>query len=637
MCGIAGKFNFDPLNGVSADTVRRMTNILRHRGPDDEGVWIGGPVGLGSRRLAVIDLSPRGHQPMSSGDGSLTIAFNGEIYNFQQLRRELEAGGCRFRSDTDTEVILHLYARDGVGCLDHLRGMFAFALWDARSGTLFIARDRLGKKPLFYRQDGTSLQFGSEPKSIFQDPDVPVDVNPEAIHHYLTYGYVPGPWSAFQGVHKLQPAHYLLATTAGITTHRYWSLHYRPKRTDSEDRLGEELLALFEESVRIRLISDVPLGALLSGGIDSSAVVALMRRLNSGRLQTFSIGFDQPEYDELAHARHVAQHLGTDHHEAVVKPDVVGMLTRLVWHYNEPFADASALPSFSVCEMARRHVTVALNGDGGDESFLGYDRYVAAMVAGYQDRIPLVLRRLVAGGARHLPLGSPKSLPYRLRRFAETVMDDPRRRYGRWMTFFGPAQKRELYTPGFAESVARSDSRSILDAAYDASDAPSFLEASVHTDVQMYLPDDLLVKMDIASMAHSLELRSPFLDHKVVEFAASLPAGMKLRRLTKKYILKRIMKPFLPAPILHRKKMGFGVPIDHWLRNELRDLVYDVLLDSRARERGILEAASVRRYVDEHMRQMAHHHFRLWSLLMLEMWYRTFVDAPSRQAVSVCQ
>jgi asparagine synthase (glutamine-hydrolysing) len=628
MCGIVGKLCFDPQQTVAASLIRRMATSLVHRGPDDGGVWVSGPVGLGSRRLAIIDLSPRGHMPMSNEDGTLWIVLNGEIYNFHELRTDLTAKGHQFRSESDTETILHLYEEEGVNCLQLLRGMFAFALWDVKQQTLFLARDRLGKKPLYYYHDAHAFLFASEPKALLQDPHIQAQPDPEAIHHYLTYGYVPGAYSAFRGMRKLPPAHYLLVRQGTVTVRRYWSLRYTPKRRGSEAELGEELLALLEDAVRLRLISDVPLGAFLSGGIDSSVVVALMRRLVSGPLKTFSIGFERPEYDERSYARQVAQQFATDHQEFVVNPDAASMLPRLVWHYNEPFADSSALPSFALCAMTKQSVTVALNGDGGDESFLGYDRYLGAALAGWYDRVPTPVRRALANGVMLLPSGAPKSTSYRLRRFAEALALEPRRRYGQWIVYFPNEQKHRLYTDDFATRLGHCDSWSLLDAAYQASDAPSFLEATAHTDVQLYLPDDLLVKMDIASMAHSLEVRSPFLDHKVVEFAAALPPTMKLRRLTQKYLVKKIMRDVLPAQILRRKKMGFGVPIDHWFRHQLRDMTYDLLLGSRASQRGYFRPAVVRRYIDEHVAGNAQHHFRLWNLLMLELWHRTFIDQP---------
>ena len=632
MCGIAGKLYRDPARPVETGLLERMSAILAHRGPDDAGIHQDGPVGLVSRRLAIQDLSPAGHQPMSSQDGRLWITYNGEIYNFLLLRDELERAGVQFRSRSDTEVILALYARHGPDCLARLRGMFALAIWDERERTLFLARDRLGKKPLFYYQDADRFVFASEPKAILQDPEVAVAPDHVALHHYLTYGYVPGPWSAFRGVRKLPPAHYLLLRDGRASLHRYWALRYTPKRGGAEPALAEELLARLEEAVRLRLISDVPVGALLSGGLDSSAVVALIRRVTSGPIRTFSIGFDRPDYDETRYARAVAQHLGTEHHELVVKPDAVAGVPRLVWHYNEPFADSSALPSLALCEMARGFVTVALSGDGGDEAFLGYDRYFATAVLGRLEWMPRPVRALAGAAGRTLPAGTAKSFPYRLRRFTEALTRTPRDRYGAWMTCFGSAEKSELYTPALRQELGATDSLAVLAAAHEASDAPTLVERAAHTDVQLYLPDDLLVKMDIASMANSLEVRSPLLDHEIVEFAASLPLRLKLRGLTQKYILRRAMRGFLPEPVLRRPKMGFAVPIDHWFRHELREMAYDLLLDARARQRGYFRPEIVRRYLDEHAEGRAHHHPRLWSLLMLEQWHRVFIDtrpAPS--------
>ena len=628
VCGIAGKLYLDLCQTPDRELMNRMTAALLHRGPDDEGVWIGEGVGLGSRRLAILDLSDRAHQPMTNEDGTLWIVFNGEVYNFPTLRQELVDRGHVFRSRGDTETILHLYEDEGVNCLGRLRGMFAFAIWDTKRRTLFVARDRLGKKPLHYWADDKTLLFASEPRAILQDPAVPVEPDAQGIHRFLTYGYVPGPYSAFRGMRKLPPAHYLLVERGRPSLHRYWSLHYQPKRRAAEGELAEELLAHLEEAVRLRLVSDVPLGAFLSGGIDSSAVVALMRKLVSGRLRTFSIGFDSPEYDELPYARQVARLFETDHHEFVVRHDAAAMLPRLVWHYNEPFADSSALPSFALCEQARQVVKVALNGDGGDEAFLGYDRYLAVALSGWYDWIPTAVRRAAARGVGLLPGGSPKSALYRARRFAEALALEPRRRYARWLTLLTAQQKEELYTDDFLAQVGGADPLDLLEAAYDASDAACFLEAAVHSDVQLYLPDDLLVKMDIASMAHSLEVRSPFLDHRVMEFAASLPRSLKLKGCTQKFLLKKVLRGVLPDAVLRRPKMGFGVPIDHWLRGDLREMAYDVLLDERARQRGYFRPQTVRRYLDEHVQRRAHHHFRLWGLLVLELWHRMFIDQP---------
>lgn len=637
MCGIAGQLFHDPSRPVDAAVLRRMTDVLRHRGPDDGGVWTEGAVGLGARRLAVQDLSPRGHMPMTNEDGTLRVVFNGEIYNFGELRDELLAKGHVLRSGTDTETILHLYEEHGVELLGRLRGMFAFALWDAPRRRLFVARDRLGKKPLFYRNDARAFWFGSEAKAILQDPAVAAEVEPVALHHYLTYGYVPSPFAAFRGMAKLPPAHYLTVTDGRVEVRRYWTLHYAPKATAREDDLAEELLHLLEESVRLRMISDVPLGALLSGGVDSSLVVALMRRLTSGPVRTFSIGFDQPAYDELPFAREVAERFATEHHELVVKPDAAAILPSLVWHYNEPYADSSALPSFHLCAMARRSVTVALSGDGGDELFAGYDRYLAMALAAPFDVLPTGVRAALARGVRALvPGGSPKSALYRLGRLTESLPLAPAARYASWLTVFDAAGKADLYSDEFADALAGNDSLDVLAGAYRASEATDFVEATLDADRQLYLPDDLLVKMDIASMACSLEVRSPLLDHHVVEFAARLPRRLKLRGLVQKHLLKRALRGVLPESVLRRKKMGFGVPIDHWLRGELREMAYDVLLDPRALARGYFRPAGLRRLLDEHASGRAFHHHRLWSLLMLELWHRMFIDRACPAEVPAC-
>jgi len=601
-----------------------MTEAIRHRGPDDGGVWSDGCAGLGSRRLAIIDLSARGHQPMASDDGALHIAFNGEIYNFQELRRGLESRGHRFRSDSDTEVLLRLYEERGTACLQQLRGMFAFAVWDARTRTLLLARDRLGKKPLVYYQDADRLVFASEPKAILQDPAIPSRPSLEAIHQYLTFSTVPGPLSAYSGFRKVPPAHYLLVQEGKVSLHRYWTLHYQPKRLEPEAALAAELSSRLQESVALRMISDVPLGALLSGGIDSSAVVAMMRRHTSGPIRTFSIGFDEHEYNELPRARAVAERFGTEHHELIVRPDATVLLPGLAWHHDEPFGDSSALPSFVVSELARRSVTVALTGDGGDESFLGYDRYRAAAAAARLDWLPAGIRAAIARGARLLPGVGPRAAWPRVARFAAALPLGPRERYLRWLTGGGP--RTSFYTDEFAAAVADVPGGGPLLAAYDQSDATTFVEQSAHVDILTYLPDDLLVKMDIASMANSLEVRSPFLDHTIVEFAASLPLSMKLRGGVSKYLVRQVMRNVLPEVVLRQPKRGFGVPIDRWFRHELREMAYDLLLDARAIQRGYFRPEAVRKYLDEHVRGDRDHHGRLWALLMLELWHRMFID-----------
>lgn len=615
--------------------IRRMGELLAHRGPDGEGTYVDGPVGLGHRRLAIIDLSPAGRQPMSNeacaeqsrSNGTLWITFNGEIYNFQELRDDLLKRGHRFRSKTDTETILHLYEEHGVECLKYLRGMFAFAIWDARERTLLLARDRLGKKPLYYFVDGDGIAFASEPKAFLADPDFKPQPNLEAITHYLTYQYVPSHYSAFQGVRKLPPAHYLLVKDGKVTIERYWKLRYGHKRQLTEEAACEELLTRLREAVRLRLISDVPLGAFLSGGIDSGTIVALMAEHTSMPVKTFSIGFDEKAYDELPYARLVAERYGTEHHEFVVRPEATEVLPKLVWHYNEPFADSSAIPTYYLAQLTRQHVTVALNGDAGDENFAGYDRYVANLLAAQYEQIPRPLRRSLEAMVRAIPAPSgPRSLVAKGKRFFEALAEPRERRYARWVSHFYPALKAELCTEAFQRAAGGRDSLTLLLDAYQASDAPDLIDATLDVDVNTYLPDDLLVKVDIATMAHGLEGRSPMLDHEFMEFCASLPSQMKLRGRVKKYIFRRALRGLLPREILERPKMGFGVPIDKWLREDLREMAHDVLLSPPAVGRGYFRREVVKRLLDEHTQGVRNWHYQLWNLLVLELWHRAFID-----------
>jgi asparagine synthase (glutamine-hydrolysing) len=626
MCGIAGKLFFDSRRAVDPALLERMHGVLAHRGPDDSGVYQAGPVGLAHRRLAIIDLSPGGHQPMANHDGTVWIVFNGEIYNYLELRQKLEADGVVFRSQSDTEVMLTLYDRKGLDFVKDLRGMFALALWDARRRRLVLLRDRLGKKPLYYYQDHEKIVFASEPKGIFVDPDVPCASDPLAMHHYLTFGYVPNPQSAFRGVAKVPPAHMVVVENGVTRTERYWELAYGPKLAITEDEAAERLIEILRESVRLRMISDVPLGAFLSGGIDSSTVVALMAQQSSRPVKTFSIGFEEDAYNELPYARAVAARWETDHHEFVVKPDAVEIFPDLVWHYNEPYADSSAIPTYYLAKMTRQHVTVALNGDAGDENFAGYGRYAGHALSSRYDAVPRAVRRAVGAAARALPeWGILRGAYRRGRRFLAAGGDDAERRYLRWIALYPEDFKRRMYTTEFSAAMAGHDSFDLALASYDAR-SRSLVDAVLGLDVATYLPDDLLVKVDIATMAHALEARAPMVDHVFMEFAASLPSHLKLRGLTTKYLLKRAARPLLPDAVIDRPKMGFGVPIDRWLRHEMREMTHDVLLSRRAIERGIFDGGAVRRLLDEHQSGRFQWHLQIWALLFLEMWFRRFID-----------
>ena len=628
MCGICGRINFNN-QPIEKETIRRMCEVIRHRGPDSEGVYPDKlqipnckfQIGLGIRRLAIIDLQT-GDQPIHNEDKSIWLVFNGEIYNFQSLRTELEKQGHKFYTQTDTEVIVHLYEQYGTECLKYLRGMFAIALWDERHQQLFLARDRVGKKPLCYAHTSNYLIFASELKSIIENPEVKREIDHAAIDYYLTYQYIPAPLTIFKGIRKLPPASYLICDARGkIEIKRYWEIDYRTKLNLSEEEYCQRIMGLLEESTRLRLISDVPLGALLSGGIDSSAVVGLMARHSNRPVKTFSIGFEEEDYSELPYAKIVAQHFQTEHHEFIVKPDTIEILPKLVWHYNEPYADSSMLPTYYVARETRRYVTVALNGDGGDESFAGYQRYLAQKLA----RFATPLGGMADFIPKHLTARSGSFLR-RLKRFLAAATRPPAQQYLHWMFGFEPALKNQLYAGAFQQEIVHINALSYLVNIYQSARTHESLDRVLATDVNSYLPEDLLVKMDIATMANSLEGRSPFLDHTVMEFAAQIPANLKLKGLTTKYILKKALKGFLPAPILRRGKMGFGLPISQWFRTKLSNYLPEILLSERSLRRGYFKPEAIRHMVGEHLAGQADHGYHLWTLLVLELWHRIFMD-----------
>jgi asparagine synthase (glutamine-hydrolysing) len=629
MCGIVGRWNFRSGKPVDPRVIEAMATLISHRGPDDSGVYAAGSVALGNRRLAIVDLTPAGHQPMRLGDRDIWITYNGEIYNFPELRHVLERDGFRFRSNSDTEVLLAAYARWGETCMQYLRGMFAFAIWDGDRRRLVIARDRLGKKPLYYTIDDDGIAFASETKSLLADEGFRALPYVPAISEYLTYQYVPGPRTALDGVFKLPPAHYLVADGNGVRTERYWRLRYDKKDGPSEEDAVAAVTSKLRECVRIRLISDVPLGAFLSGGVDSSAVVAFMSAESSAPVKTFSIGFDEREYNELEYARVIAQKFATDHHEFVVRPDALSVLPELAWCYSEPFADSSAVATYYLAKLTREHVTVALNGDGGDENFAGYPRYLANVLAAQIDRLP---RRLRTALAQVTPMlgrgGPPRSWRSRAQRFAEALAESPAERYSRWVSHFRPPLKDELCSVDFRRAAGEDDYAELIRTAYADALGLDLVDSTLSVDVETYLPGDLLVKMDVATMAHSVETRSPFLDHEFMELCASLPSSFKLRGRTTKYLLKRALQGVIPTALLDRPKMGFGVPIDHWFRNELRSYVREVLSSPEAASRGYFNRAVVERLISEHQSGTRSWHYQLWNLLMLELWHRAYIDRP---------
>jgi asparagine synthase (glutamine-hydrolysing) len=606
-----------------------MQDMLRHRGPDGEGVFAAGGVGLAMRRLAIIDVAG-GDQPIHNEDKSVWIVFNGEIYNFQELRKRLIDAGHRFETNSDTETIVHAYEQYGTDCPKYLRGMFAFAIWDRNRDRLFIARDRVGKKPLLYAQKGDTLIFASEFRAMLAHPEVSREIDPAAIHHYMSFMCVPAPLTAFRDIRKLEPGHWLTFERGRLEVQPYWSLDFTKKRQLSEREAADEAIHLLRESVRLRMISDVPVGAFLSGGIDSSAIVALMAEQSSQPVKTFSIGFDEADFDELAHARRIAERYGTEHHEFVVRADAAEVLPILVDHYGEPYADSSSIPTYYVARETRKHVTVALNGDGGDEAFAGYRRYAAMKAVGWLRPVPASLRRAAAHAAFSFSSsrGNRRSPAGELRRFASAAALPPSQAYMKLISAFDEAAKQWLYARDFAARVADSSSTDIVDRWLDYR-ALGMTDALLKTETMTYLPDDLLVKVDIASMAVSLEARSPFLDHHVLEFAASLPADMKLHRFTTKYLLKKALRSKVPAENLDRKKMGFGVPVGLWLRRDLRDLMHEALLPERVRSRGLFRPAAVARLLDDHLAKRHDHTNQLWTLVMLELWFERFIDSHS--------
>jgi asparagine synthase (glutamine-hydrolysing) len=616
-----------------------MVDRLRHRGPDDAGTYRDEHAALGFRRLSILDVAGA-HQPLSNEDGTVWVIFNGEIYNFPALRHRLEARGHRLRSAGDTEVLVHLYEDEGPGLFSLLRGMFALAIWDVARRTLVLGRDRLGQKPLLYRRTADRITFASELKALLalDETDVPRRVDPRALDRYLTYGYVPHPGTILEGVHKLPPAHLGVWRDGHFRLERYWNPDWDREVERSEaDDIGE-LRETLTDSVREQMVSDVPLGAFLSGGIDSTIIVGLMRKVSDQPVKTFSIGFDDPKFDESAYAELAARHLGTEHHTFHVEPRAWETLPGLADQFDEPFADSSALPTWHVAKQARREVTVALTGDAGDELFGGYDRYRALALTQMLQRLPNGPRRFLGGPvARAIPASArAKTRLRRMKRLLEGLQGSAARRYLGWMTSFDESTRADLYAPEFLDHLAEAasddpgeaDPAGVLERAWEAAPKRDEVTKAMIADLLTYLPGDLLHKVDMASMAHSLECRGPFLDHRVVELALAMPLKrkMRLREGRSKVVLKKAFAELLPGPIRSRSKMGFGVPIDRWFRGELKDELRSVLLDPSTQDRGLFRAEAVERMIDEHIEGVCDHAYRLWSLLMLELWFRHHLD-----------
>jgi len=625
VCGIVGQARADG-EAVEQGLIEAMCAGLEHRGPDSRGVHVDGPVGLGIQRLAVIDLAT-GDQPVFNEDRSVAVVLNGEIYNYRELRQRLQANGHRFATQGDTEVIAHLYEEEGPDFVRSLAGMFGVAVWDARRQELFVARDRMGKKPLFYSDRGGVLSFASELWALLADSEISREIDPVALDRFFTYTYVPSPFSAFRAVRKLPPGS-LLRWRAGRTTiERYWQADFGPTlEVGSEQEAGELVRDAVREAVRRRLVADVPLGAFLSGGIDSTAVLAAMAELSSQPVQTFSIGFDYAGFDELPYAREIAEIFGADHHELTVRPDAVEMLPKLARHYGEPFADHSAIPSFYLAEMARRNVTVALTGDGGDEVFGGYGRYAHGAMIERLDAIPAGLRSAAASLAGRVRAdGDINSFRNRFRRAASLLPLAPEERYVRAMSRFGTDLREGLYGPELLAALGDDSAAATIVEPWLASTATNPVDRMLDVDQQTYLSGDLLVKMDIATMAYGLEARSPLLDQELVALGASLPARFKIRGREKKIALRAALRGVVPDSHIDRTKQGFQVPMAEWLRTDLAELARETLLGEDAASRTYLRQDAVAGLLGRHLAREEDNSSLLWSILSFELWHREVV------------
>jgi asparagine synthase (glutamine-hydrolysing) len=621
MCGIAGivRWTDEP---VLDHEIRSMCDLMVHRGPDEGGVYLGHGVGLGMRRLSIIGIET-GSQPMSNEDGTVWVVFNGEIYNYAALRRELEQRGHVFRTTSDTECLVHLYEDHGARLVQHLQGMFAFAIWDAPQRRLLLGRDRLGIKPLYYAQSDGGLIFASEIKPIMQCSAINRVLDWAAVGHLFTFLSTPATASIVSGISKLEPARVATATAnRPLHIERYWDVRFDPNEKATEGELVEQLRAMLADAVASHRVSDVPIGAFLSGGIDSSAVVATLASQSSTPVKTFSIGFEEGGFNELDHARDVAARFGTDHYDLVLRPDVVRIVEDLTWYLDEPFGDTSAIPTFMVSKLAAEHVKVVLSGDGGDELFAGYDRYLVEARERERDRMPRPLRRAAGAVGAMMPDGA------RGKRFLQHLALDGTKRYLDAQMMFRTAEMRRLFHPDAFEQISRHDATAAAARCLEYS-GHDWLAAAQYCDLNAYLPQDILTKVDRMTMAHSLEARPPLLDHRLVEFAATVPARFRLHNGTTKYLLKQAMRGILPDHIIDRQKQGFAVPLASWLRNDLATFARDVLLSQSARQRGLFNT----RYV-EHLLQLNKRgrnlDLQLWTILSLELWCRRFLDRPAR-------
>jgi len=623
MCGICGIVNVEKEHLVKHEDIRSMCRVMIHRGPDDEGIWVSGNAGLGMRRLSIIDLVT-GNQPISNEDKSVWIVCNGEIYNHKELGSDLKQKGHVFRTQSDVESILHAYEEYGEECSKHLNGMFAFIIWDEPKNRLLISRDRIGKKPLYYYHDKSRFICGSELKAILQIKNIPREIDLEALDHYLTFEYIPGPLTIFRDIKKVMQGHYLVLQDGKIQTRAYWNIQENHSNHNLAE-LKQHIRELLQDSVKIRLMSDVPLGAFLSGGIDSSIIVALMARVMDRPVKTFSIGFEESTYNELEYTRIIARRFKTEHHEFIIKPDAISLTEKLLGYLDEPLGDFSIFPTYLVSKMAREYVTVALSGDGGDELFAGYDTYIADKMASYYQRMPKSVQNgLVTKFVNSIPPSAKKKgFVNRSKRFIEGTLLPNRLRHARWMIFFQQNEKDLLYNENLKKNLSDTDPYHYLYSYFDEAkryDPKDELNQQLYVDIKTYLVDDILVKVDRMSMAESIEARAPFLDYRFVELISSIPGNLKLKGMKTKWILKDAMKDLLPREILTRGKEGFSIPIKNWLQNELKPMMMDILSSDRIASGGLFNSRYIDKMKIEHLDGTQNHSHRLWALMVFEIW-----------------
>ncbi len=622
MCGITGIYLKE--GEVDPRLLKRMTDTMKNRGPDDEGYLVRDKIGLGMRRLSVIDLKT-GNQPMKNEDGSVWVIFNGEIYNYKEIRGILQQKNHKFITNSDTEVLVHLYEEHGEDMVKYLNGMFAFAIWDESKKKLLLVRDRLGIKPLYYYHDEKKFVFASEIKSIIEDRTIEREVNLEALHYYLGYEYVPAPITMYKGINKLEAGHLLVVQDDEIKTRQYWEITFKPKDKD-ENYFIEKLIELLKDSIGKRLISDVPLGVFLSGGVDSSLLVALMSEVTREKIKTFSIGFEEQSYNELDEARQIAVKYNTDHHERVLEPDILKLIDKVTSYLDEPYADTSAIPVFLISNKTREKVKVALSGDGGDELFAGYDRYLASKVDSIYSKLPAIVRERIVEASKALrPRSRKKGVINITKRFLEGSALPKHGQHIRWQYFLQRFEEHSLYSKYAIEYVKNLDNFRLIDKFYNELDTDDRLAKEQYVDLKTYLVDAMLVKIDRMSMANSLEVRVPYLDHRIVEFAFTIPSNLKIKGFTLKYILKKAAQKYLPKEILKKQKQGFSIPVKNWLKNEINEYAKEILLGEHE---GLkyFNQEYIKTMLIEHTRNKKDHSHKLWAIMLFVLWHRKYIE-----------